>query len=57
MAKQIQARYPDHGDPLQREAPFDIVGGPPITEVKSHFSGETASTRSGSCSWGQLSLK
>jgi hypothetical protein len=28
-----------------------------VTETKSYFSGETASTRSGSYSWGLLSIR
>jgi hypothetical protein len=29
----------------------------PVTEIKSYFTGEKASTRSGSHSWGWLSLR
>jgi hypothetical protein len=44
----------------QRSQPklwIELEGCNAIVIPDSHFPGETASTRSGSCSWGQLSLR
>jgi hypothetical protein len=49
---------PETEKPSDAQRPRTMSKGvSPMTKVKSHFTGETASTRSASWSWGWLSVR